>query len=106
MQFSSGKPWAATATVDAPQGRQRVLLEPRGTRRLSSQTVLDLRVSRTVHAGRAARIELLLDVLNALNGAAEEDVETDDFFKANFGRPNVFIDPRRAMFGVRITLGR
>ena len=60
LQHFSGKPWAATAQVALPQGDQRILLEPRGSRRLSSQTLLDLRVSRTIAFGgvgthRAAR---------------------------------------------------
>ena len=56
---------------------QRVLLEPRGTRRLSSQTLLDLRLSRPFSLGRLGRIELLLDVLNALNDTAEESLATE-----------------------------
>ena len=35
LQHFSGKPWAATAQISLPQGDQRVLLEPRGSRRLS-----------------------------------------------------------------------
>src|SRR5687767_11120427 len=31
---------------------------------------------------------------------------TDNIFSQNFGRPSVFVDPRRAMFGVRLNLGR
>jgi hypothetical protein len=30
----------------------------------------------------------------------------DDLFSANFGRPTVFVDPRRAMVSVRVNLGR
>jgi hypothetical protein len=41
-----------------------------------------------------------------LNDTAEEDLESDDLFSANFGRPAAFADPRRAMFGVRLRLGR
>jgi hypothetical protein len=106
LQHFSGKPWAATALIPVTQSDVRVLLEPRGSRRLSSQTILDLRLSRAIPAGRAARVEILLDVLNALNDAAEEDLATDDLFAANFGQPTVFVDPRRVMIGVRITLGR
>ena len=66
VQFLSGKPWAATHQISLPQGDQRILLEPRGTRRLSSQTLLDLRVSKTfpveprtrrAAAGRAQRFQ-------------------------------------------------
>jgi hypothetical protein len=52
------------------------------------------------------RIELLLDLLNALNDTAEEGVATDNLFSSNFGQPTVFLDPRRALLGVRLNLGR
>lgn len=42
---------------------QRTLLEPRGARRLSSQTLLDLRIPFNVSG---VRFELLPDVRNAL----------------------------------------
>jgi hypothetical protein len=108
FQIFSGKPWAATTLVPlaAPQSsQQRVLLEPRGTRRLSSQQMLDLRASKTFAIGQR-RIDLIVDVLNAFNDTAEEGLGTDDRFSATFGQPNVFVDPRRVMFGVRLNLGR
>jgi hypothetical protein len=113
LQHVSGKPWAATTIVNLPQNsQQRVQLEPRGSRRLSSQTPLDLRVSRSIRSGSGARIDLLLDVLNVLNDTAEEGLVTDTLATqalksvADFGKPNAFVDPRRAMVGVRINLGR
>ena len=60
----------------------------------------------------AARVDVLLDVLNALNDTAEEGIVTDilttETLAANpdFGKPNAFVDPRRAMLGVRLNLGR
>jgi hypothetical protein len=107
LQISSGKPWAATAPVAVPQNsQQRILLEPRGARRLPSQTLLDLRVSRTIAVGGLGRVELLVNVLNALNDTAAEGIATDNLFSPNFGQPTVFMDPRRAMVGVRLNLGR
>ena len=107
VQHLSGKPWAAMADVDGlPQGDQRILLEPRGSRRLSSQTLVDVRLSRTIAIGGSTQIELLLDVLNALDDPAEESLTTDNLFSPNFGQPAAFVDPRRAMFGVRLDLGR
>jgi hypothetical protein len=106
LQHFSGKPWAATAQISLPQGDQRILLEPRGSRRLSSQSILDVRVSRVIRTGGFGRIELLLDVLNVLNETAEEALATDNLFSPNFGKPAVFIDPRRAMLAVRMNLGR
>jgi len=106
LQSVSGKPWAATTQVLLPQGDQRILLEPRGSRRLASQTLLDVRVSRTIPVSRLGRIELLLDVLNLLNDTAAESLATDNQFSPNFGLPTVFVDPRRAMLGLRLNLGR
>jgi TonB dependent receptor-like, beta-barrel/Carboxypeptidase regulatory-like domain len=106
VQHFSGKPWGATTQIALPQGDQRIRLEPPGSRRLSSQTLVDLRVSRTIAFGRFGRVELLLDVLNALNDTAEEGLANDNLFSGNFGQPTVFVDPRRAMLGIRLNLGR
>jgi hypothetical protein len=61
-------------------------------------------VSRAFDLPGRGRIELLLDVLNALNNTAEERLADDNVFSQNFGRPSVFVDPRRAMLGLRLTL--
>ena len=45
--------------------------------------------------------ELLADLLNALNDSAEEGVATDNLFSSSFGQPTVFLDPRRAMLGLK-----
>ena len=90
-----------------PQGSRRILLEPRGSRRLSSQSLLDLRiVEDAVDVGDAGSVDLMLDVLNLLNDTAEEALASDNLFSATFGRPTQFIDPRRVMIGVRLNLGR
>ena len=86
-----------------PQGLTRILLETPGTRRLSSQTLLDLRVSHVFDLPRKGRVELLLDVLNAFNQTSEERLADDNYFSQNFARPSVFVDPRRAMLGARLT---
>lgn len=106
LQHLSGKPWAASAQVALPQGDQRILLEPRGTRRLSALTMLDVRVSKVVPLGGLGRVELLVDVLNALNRSTEEGLATDNLFSPNFGQATVFVDPRRVMLGARLNLGR
>jgi Carboxypeptidase regulatory-like domain len=106
LQYFTGKPYAASAQLTLPQGSQRILLEPPGSRRMSSQLLLNLRVSRTLTFGSLGRIELLLDVLNMLNDTAEEGLASDNLFSPNFGQGTVFMDPRRAMVGVRLNLGR
>ena len=70
----------------AAERTQRVLLEPRGSRRLSSQSLLDLRVSRTFSFRGAARVQFILDVLNVLDDSAEEGLATDNWPAPNFAR--------------------
>ena len=106
LQHLTGKPWAASAQVALPQGDQRILLEPRGTRRLPSQTLLDVRLSRTLPCGSFGRVELLVDVLNALNRSSPEALATDNRYSPNLGVPTVFVDPRRVMLSARLNLGR
>jgi TonB dependent receptor-like, beta-barrel/Carboxypeptidase regulatory-like domain len=106
LQQFSGKPWAAATRVSLPQGDRRILLEPPGSRRLSSQSLLDLRVSRMLRFSAMGRVELLIDVLNLLNDTAEEGLVTDNRFGSTFGEPNLWVSPRRMMLGARLNLGR
>ena len=82
----------------------RVLLEERGSRRLSSQTVVDLRLSKAMTLKGASRVEFGIDVLNLLNDTAEESIVSDRFDAAVVG--NVFLDPRRVMFSVKMSIGK
>jgi len=106
LQHLSGKPWAMTALVNHNEAARSVLIEPRGTRRLSSQTLLDVRVSRAFRFSSFGRVELRLDVLNVLNDTAEESIKSAAYDAANVGQPDIFVDPRRAMLSVRLNLGR
>lgn len=113
LQYFSGRPWAAAAQVKLPQNNnERIMIEPRGPRRMSSQSLLDFRISKTLFVGKAGTVDLRLDVLNLLNDTAEEAVQSDVRFDSSnqvnksFGLPTVFMDPRRAMLSVRLNLGR
>ena len=106
LQHLSGKPWAKTALINPQDSVRPVLIEPRGTQRLSSQTLLDFRVSRAFRLGGLGRVDLRLDVLNALNDTAEESIRTDVYSAPTVGQANLFVDPRRAMVSVKVNLGR
>jgi hypothetical protein len=106
FQYFTGKPFAASAQASLPQGDQRILLEPRGSRRLSPQSLLDARMSKSFDLGHHARLDLMFDLLNLLNDTAEEAIATDNLYSPNFAIPTVFIDPRRAMLGARVNLGQ
>jgi hypothetical protein len=103
FQYLTGRPYSGFANVTLPQGVRPIFVEPFGSRRLSPQTILDLRVSKIFRLGPTGRIEVLLDVLNALNDAAEEGVATRNFYSPNFGVGVDFIPPRRAMIGARVS---
>jgi hypothetical protein len=75
-------------------------------RRLWSQTLLDVRVSRAFRISNVGRIELCLDVLNILNDTAEESIRSAVYDATMVGQPDIFIDPRRAMLSVSLNLGR
>jgi hypothetical protein len=118
LQTFSGRPWAAVGMVrlsqTGNQPTQRVLLEPKGTRRLSPASLLDLRVARTFRIARVLTADLRFDVLNLLNDSAEEALQTDvqstqggtgPALNPAFGLPGVFMDPRRVMLSVRLNFG-
>jgi hypothetical protein len=68
--------------------------------------LLDVRISRTFRFSKLGRIELCLDLLNLLNDTAEESIRSAVYDAATVGQPDIFIDPLRAMLGVRLNLGR
>ena len=57
LQHLSGKPWAMTALINPNETAKPVLIEPHGARRLPSQTLLDVRVSRAFRFRDAGRVE-------------------------------------------------
>ena len=79
-------------------------VEPPGARRLDSQNVLDLRVSRVFSLEGDGRrtAELLVDILNLFNSVAAEDIASRTLGSSVFGVGERWIDPRRAIFGVKI----
>jgi outer membrane receptor protein involved in Fe transport len=102
LQYLTGQPFAAFGNVRLPQGTRRIFIEPRGARRLSSETLLDLRISKILRFGKDGRIEILADILNVFDDTAETSIVTNNFYSPNFERPSRFVDPRRAMLGVKL----
>ncbi len=102
FQYLMGRPYTGVANVTLPQGLRSIFIEPLGSRRLSSQELFDLRLGKSFRIGRGS-VELLVDVLNALNDTAEEGVATRNLYSPNFGIPTDFVAPRRAMVGMRLS---
>ena len=103
FQHLTGKPWMAKTYLRLPQGRQRVFLEPRGSRRHSSQTLLDVRLAKTFRFGKRLKLELLADILNLLNETAEVHLLTDDYYRPEFAEPVRFVEPRSVMLGIKFS---
>ena len=102
FQHLTGQPWAAFANVRLPQGLIGILVETRGTRRLSAQSLLDLRVSKIFRFGRKGKFEFLAE-LNLLNDSAEVGLVSSNYFSPNLGKGQLFVDPLRAMIGVKFS---
>jgi hypothetical protein len=102
----SGKPWAAQAVVGndvLPQGTKNIYIEPLGSERLSTQNLTDLRVSKAFRWERQRKIELILDVLNLTQSTAEQSIVSRNYLAPTLGAPNAWVDPRRAMLGVKFS---
>ncbi|HXV63920.1 MAG TPA: hypothetical protein VEK15_24680, partial [Vicinamibacteria bacterium] len=100
-QHLTGTPWAAKALVRLPQGPRAVNIEPRGARRMPSEEILDLRLSKPFSLGNGRRIEILFDLLNALNDVSPQRVANTNYYAENFGEGRDFLTPRRLMVGVK-----
>jgi outer membrane receptor protein involved in Fe transport len=101
FQHLTGKPWMAKTYVRLPQGWRQVFLEPRGTRRSPSQTLLDVRLSKVLRLGERGTLEFVADLLNLLNETAWTHVQSTDYYSPNFGTPVWSVEPRNLMLGVK-----
>ncbi len=101
LQYIFGQPWAADAFVSLPQGGRRVRLETVGTRRLSSQTLIDLRLSKVFRFRKEGRVEILADLFNLANDTAETGLQNSNLYGPNFGSPSAFVLPFPIMLGAK-----
>jgi hypothetical protein len=102
IQYLTGKPYAPQANVALPQGTRQIYLEPMGSFRLQPQTLLDLRISKIFRFGEDRRLEVVADILNLFQEEAEESIVSRNFFGSTFGEPATWIDPMRAMIGIKL----
>jgi hypothetical protein len=64
-----------------------------------------MRLSKTFFSSESGRIELLVDVLNVLNDARKRDW-CQRTFSVRILVCLTFVDPRRAMVGLTVKVGR
>lgn len=104
FRHESGNAW--TAFMDLPREVSnnccsRILLEPLGSRRVSSWNILDLRVEKAFSMYNG-HLRLTADIFNVFNSAYPLNVESD-FTSPFFGVPGGFTQPRRVQLGIRYT---
>jgi hypothetical protein len=78
---------------------QLILVEPIGTRRQDTISVVDFRVEKQLRFGAKARTGLFLDVFNALNSNTAVNISWRS--GASFDKATTVLGPRIAKFGVK-----
>lgn len=102
LRHESGDTWAVLGNPRLPCCPPiRIFLEPAGSKRLPSYTLLDMRLEKQfpLHSGQ---LRFTLDVSNVLNSAYVVGVQ-DRFEFPDFGMAKVFTEPRTMRLGVRYT---
>jgi hypothetical protein len=78
-----------------------VFLEPRGSRALPWQNILDLRIEKIIARG-GDRIGLFTDVRNVFNSSAVTDLNRQAGKPSRpFEQPLELVDPRQVILGAR-----
>jgi hypothetical protein len=105
-QNLSHSAWAPQALVSLPQGRRFVNIEPPGSYRAERFNLLYFRINKILFARGHRRLELIANVINALQNKAPASSRsyfaTFNYFSPNFAEPNHWVQPRQLYFGARV----
>jgi outer membrane receptor protein involved in Fe transport len=94
--YTSGNTYARTVRVTLPQGRENLLIEPRGSNRLDNQPRLDMRVEKAV-AFSGRKVGVSLELFNLFNNSAVTSVQTRS--SSTYGQPTAVVGPRAMRLG-------
>ena len=103
--YQSGRPWARQVklTQDLAGLPTSILAEKiTGDRRVSSQSVLDVRVQKEFMITKTAGLAFFTDMLNLLNNDAYENIGSRLGTSDSYGLPTQFILPRRFLLGAKL----
>jgi hypothetical protein len=102
--YQDGRPFGRLVRIsDAVGIPTTIYAEPiDGSRTVSDQYILDLRLQKEFKLGGTANIAFFVDVLNTLNDDAYEDVQDRLGTSENFGLGTEYVPPRRAMIGAKL----
>lgn len=107
--FQSGRAWVRFRNVVDVEDNlgfpsaPNIQLEERGNRRLPSWNTLDLNLQKSFSLSEKVKLQVFGYVLNVFNDDANEDIVSREVTTEGFGLPTVFIPPRRAMLGAKVT---
>lgn len=107
-RYNTGLSWGRTASIRGlAQGNETVRIEPIGTRRTDAINNVDFRAEKTFPLGSAGRrAGVFLDIFNLNNQGVIDATNRSGVIESSgstFGQPNVWISPRLARLGVRLT---
>jgi len=77
LTYVSGAAWTRSVRVPVVSGAPTVMIEPRGSQRLTSRIDFDIRLEKVFRFSDKIRLGLIGDVFNALNRGAERYIYTD-----------------------------
>jgi len=107
-RYNTGLAWGRTASIRGlNQGAATVRIEPIGTRRTDAINNVDFRAEKTFPLGASGRqAGVFLDIFNLNNQGVIDAGSRTGVIEASgstFGNPNVWISPRLARLGFRLT---
>ena len=102
--YQDGRPFGRLLRLGDIVGVPTIINAERldGSRKVSNQFSLDLRLQKEFKLGGTANVAFFADVLNALNDDAYEDVQDRLGTSENFGLGTEYVSPRRVMVGAKL----
>jgi len=105
-QNLSGRTFAPVASVVLPQGRRDIKIEAAGEPdafRAPRTSVLNLRIDKMLSLGGSRKLELIANIVNALQSTAPSTTfATFNFFSATYAQPTSWVQPRQLYVGARV----
>jgi hypothetical protein len=102
--YQDGRPFGRLVRITNAVGIPTTIYADRidGSRTVSNQKILDLRLQKEFKLGGTANIAFFADILNTLNDDAYEDVQDRLGTSDSFGLGTEYVPPRRVMLGAKL----
>jgi hypothetical protein len=102
FQHQTGRPWGRRERVTGLGVPVTIRVETiDGSRRVSDWNFLDVRLQKDFRIS-ATRVGAFVDILNATNSGAHQNIGSDLGSSTAFGTPTFFVNPRTVMLGAKV----